>query len=80
MSGYTAWYTEGGGKLVRFPSNPVRYVHKIVEQKYAHIITCRMAHFRLQTKFINFRILTCVIMHYNKRCIFCCTFFKYSGT
>jgi hypothetical protein len=75
--GCTVWHRKGGGRLFRFPRNPVRYVHKIIEQKYDHLLIWHTTHFRCQTEFINFHTLTrvfteCSIMHYNKSISFFC--------
>ena len=32
LEGACGWHREGGGKLFRFPRNPVWYVNKIIEQ------------------------------------------------
>ena len=53
-------HRKGRGKLFRFPRNPVRYVHKIIEQMNDHLFICHTNHFRCQTEFINFHKLTLV--------------------
>ena len=58
--GCSARHREGGGNYFRFPKNPVRRVHKIIEQIYDHLFICHTTHFRCQTRLINFYILTLV--------------------
>jgi hypothetical protein len=45
----TVRHREGRGKLFRFPTNPGRYVHKIIEQMYNPLFMCHTTHFRCQT-------------------------------
>jgi hypothetical protein len=58
--GCTARHRQRTGKLFRFPRNPVRYVHKVIEQIYDHLFVCHTTHFRCQTEFKNFHIVTFV--------------------